>query len=73
MSQKGQTRSFALVEPPASFTLTSRPRRDNQVVALGPMLSASDRFRFLEKKSQMGEPRLLTADQRRSGSLGDKE
>jgi len=36
-------------------------RRDNKVVALGPMLSASDRFRLLEKKSQMGGSRSRTA------------
>jgi len=53
MSPSGQTRPFALVEPRASFTVTSRHSPDNQVVALGPMLSAPDRSRFFGKKSQM--------------------
>ena len=48
-SAMGQTRPFALVEPRASFTLTSRPSPRQSNVALGAMLSASDRFRFLEK------------------------
>jgi hypothetical protein len=40
MSPSGQIRPFALVEPHASFTLTSGHRHDNQVAALGSMLSA---------------------------------
>jgi hypothetical protein len=54
-----------LVAPHASFTLTSI-RHDNQVIALEAMLSASDRFRFLEKNRKWCDAISHAASQRRS-------
>jgi hypothetical protein len=51
-----QTRPAALVEPHASFIFTCSIRHDDQVVALGPMLSVSDRFRFFESDWAAAKP-----------------
>jgi hypothetical protein len=41
-----QARPFALVEPHAGFTLTSRHRHDTLATALWPMLSGQIAFGF---------------------------
>src|SRR5215831_1066207 len=52
LHSQGQTRPFALVEPRASFPSRADPRHDNQVVALGPMLSVSDLLSAFWKKNR---------------------
>jgi hypothetical protein len=50
----GHAPPFALVEPHTSFTLTSRRCHDNQVVALGPMLSCQIAFGFGKNRQWSG-------------------
>jgi len=50
--------------PLASFTLSRHIRHDNQVIALGPMLSTSDRFRFFGKGRLVNQARLAMAQMR---------
>jgi hypothetical protein len=53
----GQDFAVRSVEPHASFTSPADIRDANQVVALGPMLSTSDRFRYLELIAGAGRDR----------------
>jgi hypothetical protein len=54
MSGVGHKRPFASVGPHASFTFTNRHSPEQQVAALGPMLSTWDRFRFLKNSGTVG-------------------
>jgi hypothetical protein len=62
MSESGQIRPFASIEPHAGFTLPSRHCDDNQVVALEPNtfgVRSLNRFIF-GKNSRLGGSRSLT-------------